>query len=105
MASDEVEAEKALKTLLPDLIKHLDPYLITSILAKNLITEAERENIETKETDTLKISHLLTILHQKRDNKKVMWTIISLLEGEHGEYKETHEVILNKIATGIDDYK
>ena len=100
----EVEAEKALKTLLPDLIKHLDPCLITSFLSKNLITEAERETIETKESSTLKISHLLTIL-RKRDNRKVMWTIISLLEGEHGEYKETHEVILNKIATGIDDYK
>ena len=101
----DVEAKNALKTLLPDLIEHLDPYLISSFLSKNLITENEREIIEAKETGTLKISHLLTILRRKRDNKKVMWTIISLLEGEHGEYKETHEVILNKIATGIDDYK
>ena len=68
----EVEAENALKTLLPDLIKHLDPCLITSFLSKNLITEAEREIIEAKETGTLKISHLLNILRRKRDNKKVI---------------------------------
>ena len=101
MDSDEVEAEKALNTLLPDLIEHLDPCLIASFYSKNLITEAERETIEAKETNALKISHLLTILRRKLDNKKVMWALISLLEGEHGEYKETHQVILNKVATGI----
>ena len=104
MDPDEKEAENALKTLLPDLINHLDPCLITSFLAQNLITEAERETIEAKETDSLKIGHLLTILRRKRDNKKVMWTIISLLEGELGEYKKTHEKILNTIATGINHY-
>ena len=100
MDSDEVEAEKALKILLPDLIEHLDPCLIASFLSKNLITEAERETIEAKETNALKTSHLLTIFRRKLDNKKVMWTLISLLEGERGEYKERHEVILNKVATG-----
>ena len=34
MDPDEVEAENALKTLLPDLIKHLDPYLISFFFVK-----------------------------------------------------------------------
>ena len=93
-------AENALRTLLPDLIEHLDPCLVNDFFAGDLITQTEMENIEAGETRTAKNNRLLKCL-RRRESVKVMWTVISLLEGEHGKDKKTHEVILTRIAKGI----
>ena len=93
-------AENALRTLLPDLIEHLDPCLVNDFFARDLITQTEMETIEAGESRTAKNNRLLKCL-RRRESVKVMWTVISLLEGEHDKDKKTHEVILTRIAKGI----
>ena len=58
------------------------------------------ETIEAGETRTAKNNHLLKCL-RRRESVTVMWTVISLLEGERGKDKKTHKVILRRIAKGI----
>ena len=100
MASLAAVAENALRTLLPDLVEHLDPCLVNGFFARDLITQSEMETIEAGESRTAKNNRLLKCLRRRR-SVKVMWTVISLLEGEHGKDKKTHEVILTRIAKGI----
>ena len=69
------------------------------IFLEGLITQTEMETIQAGETRTVKNSHLLDCL-RRRNSVRVMWTVIRLLEGEHGKDKEIHEVILKKIAKG-----
>ena len=65
MVTPGAVADNALKTLLPDLIEHLDPGLVNDFFARDLITQTEMETIEAGETRTAKNNRLLKCLRRR----------------------------------------
>lgn len=100
MSDKKAVAKKALRSLHASLVKSLDPSIVNDFYSASLITDSEFQAIQAETTQISKNNRLLDSLRRRSDEAKVLETLITSLEGEDGDTKETNEQILRKIEKG-----